>query len=54
MRRVMRGPIASSKARRIPSRLVPAMRFVPSETVHGRSVLSRSVMQGTPSTVVSS
>ena len=32
----------------------PARVFVPSVTVIGRSVLSRSVMQGTPSAVVSS
>ena len=33
---------------------VPARRLVPSSTVTGRSVLSRIVMQGTPSAVVSS
>src|SRR5438067_2536441 len=33
---------------------VPARRFVPSVMVTGRSVFSRSVTHGTPSTVVSS
>ena len=34
--------------------LVPQMTLVPSVTVTGRSVFSRRVRQGTPSTVVSS
>ena len=43
-----------SIARSMSAGSVPTISFVPSETVTGRSVLSRSVRQGTPSAVVSS
>lgn len=41
-------------AARMPAWAVPAMTLVPLSTVTGRSVLSRTVTQGTPKQVVSS
>ena len=44
----------SLAARRMPFGLMPPRPFVPSLTVIGRSVLSRTVRQGMPKAVVSS
>ena len=53
--RFTRGDLwASSHALKIVALRVPAKRFVPNWIVAGRSVLSRSVRQFTPRTVVSS